>query len=103
LHEYCVVSHVSDFKGRKAMMEQNITVQRALDALRAVCAIKPEQIPVPPYDFAGWCVNGKHVTVFPHCPKCASYALYRKDNIGAYECMTCGLTGIEENTARRVV
>lgn len=40
--------------------------------------------------------------VFPHCSRCASYALYRRNNIGTYECMTCGLQGIEESTARRV-
>ena len=47
--------------------------------------------------------DGKRVSVFPHCPRCASYTLYRKDNIGAYECLTCGLTEIEESTARRLV
>jgi len=41
--------------------------------------------------------------VFPHCPRCASYALYRRNNIGNYECMTCGLQDIEESTARRVM
>jgi hypothetical protein len=39
---------------------------------------------------------------FPHCPKCASYALYRQNNIGNYECMTCGLLDIPEDVARRV-
>jgi hypothetical protein len=39
----------------------------------------------------------------PHCPKCASYALYRKNNQGDYTCETCGLTGITEEIARRVV
>lgn len=37
---------------------------------------------------------------FPMCPKCGSYALYRKNNIGAYECTTCELQGIEEREAR---
>ena len=46
--------------------------------------------------------RGGRVAAFPHCPCCASYALYRKDNIGNYECLTCGLTEIEEATARRV-
>lgn len=46
--------------------------------------------------------RGGRVATFPHCPHCASYALYRKDNLGEYECLTCGLTGIEESTARRV-
>jgi hypothetical protein len=40
--------------------------------------------------------------VFPHCPKCASYALYRKNNIGNYECRTCGLLDIPEEVARRL-
>lgn len=46
--------------------------------------------------------RGGRVANFPHCPRCASYALYRKDNIGAYECMTCGLWDIDEAGARRV-
>ncbi len=46
--------------------------------------------------------RGGKVGCFPHCPQCASYALYRKDNIGDYECMTCGLQGIPEEIARRV-
>ena len=44
--------------------------------------------------------RGGRVAAFPHCPRCASYALYRKDDIGAYECLTCGLKQIEEATAR---
>jgi len=40
--------------------------------------------------------------VFPHCPKCASYALYRQNNIGKYECLTCGLSDIPEEVARRL-
>jgi hypothetical protein len=39
---------------------------------------------------------------FPHCPRCASYALYRKNNVGNYECHTCSLQGITEEVARRV-
>jgi hypothetical protein len=39
--------------------------------------------------------------VFPHCPRCASYALYRKNNQGDFECCTCGLEGISEVAARR--
>jgi hypothetical protein len=39
---------------------------------------------------------------FPHCPKCAGYSLYRKNNVGSYECMTCGLQDISEEVARRV-
>ena len=38
---------------------------------------------------------------FPRCPKCASYFLYREDNIGNYECETCGLRDITEEVARR--
>jgi hypothetical protein len=39
--------------------------------------------------------------VFPHCPRCASYALYRANNIGDYECLTCKLRNITEEVARR--
>jgi predicted RNA-binding Zn-ribbon protein involved in translation (DUF1610 family) len=106
------------------MMEQSAVVQRALDALRAVCIAEPEpdrrnachngaayspltapacHQPIPSCDLAGWLVNGKRVTVFPHCPRCTSYALYRKDNLGDYECQTCGLMAISEEQARRVM
>jgi hypothetical protein len=47
--------------------------------------------------------EGGRIANFPHCPRCASYALYRKDNMGAYECQTCGQTEIEESLARRLV
>lgn len=47
--------------------------------------------------------HGGRVAAFPHCPRCASFALYRRDNIGAYECLTCGLLEIEESTARLLV
>ena len=40
--------------------------------------------------------------VFPHCPRCSSFYLNRRNNTGNYECMTCGLQDIEESTARRV-
>lgn len=40
--------------------------------------------------------------IFPHCPRCASYALYRKNNQGSYECTTCGMEDIAEAIARRV-
>ena len=45
---------------------------------------------------------GGRIATFPHCPKCASYALFRENNIGVYECETCGLRGIEEHIARRL-
>lgn len=50
-----------------------------------------------------WRIPGGWTPIFPHCPRCASYALYRKNNIGDYECQTCGMQGIEERTARRLV
>jgi hypothetical protein len=40
--------------------------------------------------------------IFPHCPRCVSYALYRKNNQGSYACETCGLAGISEEVARRL-
>jgi hypothetical protein len=36
----------------------------------------------------------------PRCPRCGSFALYRQNNVGPYECLTCELVGIEENIAR---
>jgi transposase-like protein len=38
---------------------------------------------------------------FPHCPRCLSFALYRKNNRGDYECQTCGETSITEAWARQ--
>lgn len=46
--------------------------------------------------------RGGRVANFPHCPLCASYCLWRSD-AGLYECQTCGLVGIEESTARRLI
>lgn len=40
--------------------------------------------------------------VFPHCPRCGSYALYRKNHQGAHECETCQLRDISQEVARRV-
>jgi len=39
-------------------------------------------------------------TTFPRCPNCASFYLYRRNNIGNYECQTCGLEGITAVVAR---
>jgi Zn ribbon nucleic-acid-binding protein len=47
--------------------------------------------------------RGGRVAAFPHCPQCASFALYRENNAGLYECLTCGLLQIEESVARRLV
>lgn len=47
--------------------------------------------------------RGGRVAVFPHCPRCASYYLLRENNTGDFECQTCGLSGIDEVTARRLV
>jgi len=46
--------------------------------------------------------HGGRVATFPHCPRCSSYDLYRKNNVGRYECITCGLRDISEEIARRV-
>jgi hypothetical protein len=43
---------------------------------------------------------GGWIARLPMCPKCGSYALYRKSNVGAFECLTCELQGIEERDAR---
>lgn len=47
--------------------------------------------------------QGGRVATFPHCPKCAGYALHRQHNVGDYECQTCGLKDIEEQIARRLM
>jgi hypothetical protein len=39
--------------------------------------------------------------VFPHCPRCGSYYLYRKGNAGEYECQTCEMRDITADVARR--
>jgi hypothetical protein len=46
--------------------------------------------------------EGGRIATFPHCPRCASYALYRQNNLGNFACQSCGLQDIEESTARRV-
>ena len=45
--------------------------------------------------------RGGRIATFPHCPRCASFALYRANNIGNYECETCGLRDIDPAAARR--
>jgi hypothetical protein len=45
--------------------------------------------------------QGGRISTFPHCPRCASHALYRKNNVGNYECQSCGLQDIGESAARR--
>jgi hypothetical protein len=39
---------------------------------------------------------------FPHCPRCASFALYRGNNAGNYECQTCLMQNIDPLVARRL-
>jgi hypothetical protein len=39
---------------------------------------------------------------FPRCPHCASFALYRRNNVGNYECQTCRVWDIDETAARRL-
>ena len=46
--------------------------------------------------------RGGRAATFPHCPSCSSYALYRRNNAGHFECQTCGRQGITEEVARRV-
>lgn len=46
-------------------------------------------------------VHGGRIGSFPHCPRCASYALYRRDTLNDFQCETCGLQNIEETVARR--
>ena len=43
---------------------------------------------------------GGRVAQFPRCTQCHSYALYRQNSVGDFECLTCGLQGIEEPAAR---
>lgn len=47
--------------------------------------------------------RGGRLGQLPHCPRCASYYLHRENNTGDFECQTCGLSGIDEVTARRLV
>lgn len=43
---------------------------------------------------------GGRLAYFPMCPKCGAYCLHRDGNVGLYECLRCGLRGIEEHAAR---
>lgn len=43
---------------------------------------------------------GGRIAYLPACPQCLSFALYRENNADDFECLTCGLKGIEENLAR---
>jgi hypothetical protein len=39
---------------------------------------------------------------FPHCPRCSSFALYRGNTAGNYECQTCLMQDIDPAVARRL-
>jgi hypothetical protein len=41
-------------------------------------------------------------SVFPHCPRCFSFALYRGSTDGNYECQTCLMQDIDPAVARRL-
>lgn len=45
--------------------------------------------------------QGGRAANFPHCPACASYALYRDGD--SFECQTCGMRAISEAQARQVM
>lgn len=45
--------------------------------------------------------HGGRIATFPHCPRCASYALYQMDKTSNFECLTCGLHDISEAVARQ--
>jgi Zn ribbon nucleic-acid-binding protein len=38
---------------------------------------------------------------FPHCPKCGSFYLWRKDKTDPWDCESCGERGITDEAARR--
>jgi len=44
---------------------------------------------------------GGRAAAFPACPRCRSFALFRENNLGNYECLTCTLQDIFEADARR--
>lgn len=46
--------------------------------------------------------RGGRVATFPRCPRCCSSAMYRANNVGDFECLTCEMQGISEVAARRV-
>jgi hypothetical protein len=82
------------------MATQNEILDRAF---RAIDALVGRPIAVQKESLAARALATKtaNTNVFPHCPRCASYALYRRNNIGHYACMTCELQGISEDVARR--
>lgn len=82
----------------EAWMRENMPMTETLQA-----ASESAQGSVTQQSPAKWRIRGGWTSTFPHCPRCASYALYRKNNIGDYECLTCGMQDIEESTARRVM
>lgn len=99
-----VVTHVTLGKALLGMSEKEVLdrAMRAIDELVATqtrTATPTEAKPSAGVRGAG--TLSSTVAVFPHCPRCASYALYRRNNIGSYECQTCGLLDISEESARR--
>ena len=47
--------------------------------------------------------SGGRIANFPRCPACRSWALFRENNRGLYECLTCTQQDIPEHVARRVM
>jgi len=83
------------------MRPQNEILERAFQAIDELVGrtIKAQQEPTAT---AAPREGSPQRRVFPHCPRCASYALYRRNNVGNYACLTCELRDISEETARRL-
>jgi hypothetical protein len=97
-----LVSHLAKY--RSLMPSLALLFELADGGTDAASLVHAQQSAAPP----GWFQKielgerALRTKVFPHCPNCASYDLYRKNNIGNYECLTCGLFDISEEFARRL-
>jgi len=85
------------------MATQNEILERALRAIDVLVGrpivVQKESLTTPA--LATKTAN-TNISAFPHCPRCDSYALYRRNNIGNYVCMSCELQDIDETDARRL-
>jgi hypothetical protein len=73
------------------------TSQQGLTTTLTTIGQTADKYPAP----RGLSQGDSKVRVFPHCPRCSSFYLYRRNNVGNYECQTCEMRDIPADVARR--
>lgn len=103
-----VVTHVTLRKASPAMLSKQEMLERAFRAIEGLKAKptmaaqehEPLQVERSATQLEGASCSHGFPRIFPHCPRCGSFYLYRKNNNGDYECQTCELGNITEDEVR---